>query len=114
MSSMGFIATTLVNGLAVFITAYLLPGVQVENYLVALIVAVVLALINTLIKPIIILFTLPVTIITFGLFVLVINAVLVMIVANIVPGFEVVSFGWALLFGLILSIVNALLSSLVK
>ncbi len=111
---MSSIAALLVNGLAVFITAYILPGVNVQNYLVALIVAVVLGIINTIIRPILIFFTLPVTLLTLGLFVFVINAILIMIVANIVPGFRVESFWWALAFSLVLSIVNGFLNSLAK
>ncbi len=111
---MNVLAELLINGLAVFIAAYILPGVHVENYFVALIVAVVLGIINTLIKPILVFFTLPITIVTLGLFLLVINAILVMIVANIVAGFSVESFWWALLFGLVLSIINGFLSQLVK
>lgn len=109
---MNLVANLLVNGLAVFITAYVLPGVNVENYLVALIVAVVLGIVNTVIKPILILLTLPVTIITLGLFVFVINAFLILIVSNLVPGFTVESFWWALAFSLVLSLVNGFLNSL--
>lgn len=114
MSSMNLVVNLLVNGLAVFITAYILPGVGVENYLVALIVAVVLGLANTILKPLLILFTLPVTVITFGLFLFVINALLILIVDNLVPGFTVESFWWALAFSLVLSLVSSFLNSLAK
>ena len=111
---MSLIVNLLVNGLAVFITAYILPGVNVQNYVVALIVAVVLGLVNTFLRPLLILLTLPVTVITFGLFIFVINALLILIVANLVPGFTVDSFWWAVAFSLVLSVVGSFLNSLAK
>lgn len=111
---MNLVVNLLVNGLAVFITAYILPGVSVENYWVALIVAVVLGLVNTILKPLFVILTLPVTVITFGLFLFVINALLILIVDNLVPGFTVDSFWWALAFSLVLSLVNSFLNSLAK
>lgn len=114
MSSMNIVANLLINGLAVFITAYILPGVNVENYLVALIVAVVLGIINTIVRPILIFLTLPVTVLTFGLFIFVINALIILIVSNLVPGFSVRSFGWAFVFSLVLSLVAGILNFLVK
>jgi len=111
---MNIVANLLINGLAVFITAYILPGVHVENYLVALLVAVVLGIINTVVRPILIFFTLPVTILTFGLFIFVINALIILIVSDLVPGFSVRSFWWAIAFSLVLSLVAGILNSLVK
>lgn len=102
------------NSLAVVITAYLLPGVRVENYLVAIIVAVVLGIVNAILKPILIILTLPIDILTLGLFIFVINAVLVMLVSALVPGFTVTSFWWALLFSLVLSLVNSFFHKLSK
>ncbi len=100
----------LLTGLAVLITAYLLPGVHVENYGYALVVALVLSIGNTILKPILILFTIPLTILTFGLFLLVINAVIILMVDYFVPGFSVDGFWWALAFSLILSIFNSMFS----
>lgn len=111
---MNFIVSLLINGLAVFITAYILPGVNVENYLVALLVAVVLGIVNTIVRPILVILTLPVTILTFGLFIFVINALMILIVSNLVPGFSVRSFGWALVFSLVLSLVAGTLNFLIK
>ena len=104
----------LVNGLAVFITAYILPGITVDNFLTAVIVAVVLGVANFILKPILILLTLPITILTLGLFTFVINALLVMLVAALVPGFHVSGFGWALVFSLVLSLVGSFLHALSK
>ncbi|HBU11118.1 MAG: hypothetical protein US57_C0028G0002 [Candidatus Moranbacteria bacterium GW2011_GWC2_37_73] len=99
------------RALAIMITAYLLPGIVLKSFFVALIVAVVLGLFNTILKPILIILTLPITILTLGLFTLVINAGMIMLTSNIVDGFYVQSFWWALLFSLILSLVNAILHS---
>ncbi|SHN31670.1 putative membrane protein [Cyclobacterium lianum] len=98
-----------VAGLVVIFTAYLLPGIQVDDWITGVIIAALLALLNITIKPILIFLTIPITIVTLGLFLLVINAVLVLIAASIVNGFTVDSFWWALLFSLVLSLVNSIL-----
>ena len=102
----------IVSAIAILIAAYILPGVHVTGFVAALILAVVLGVINAFIRPLIIMLTLPITIITFGLFVLVINAVMVMIAAAIVPGFSVDSFAYGFLFAIVLAIVMAILHSL--
>jgi putative membrane protein len=102
----------ILRAMAIVITAYLLPGIIVKSFFVALVVAVVLGLFNTILKPILIILTLPINILTLGLFTLVINAGLIMLTSNVVDGFYVESFWWALLFSLILSLVNAILHSL--
>jgi putative membrane protein len=104
----------LINGLAVFITALLLPGIALKGYLTAVLVAAVLAVLNTIIRPILVILTLPINILTLGLFTFVINALIVMLVSAIVPGFLVANFWWALLFSLIVSIVNAVLQRVAK
>lgn len=98
--------------LAIIIAAYLLPGVRVSGFLAALVAAVVLGLINAVLRPIFILLTLPINILTLGLFTLVINALLIMLTSAIVPGFEVRGFGWAILFGVVLFFVNWILRSI--
>ncbi|MDD5397006.1 MAG: phage holin family protein [Candidatus Moranbacteria bacterium] len=100
------------RALAIMITAYLLPGIALKSFFVALVVAVVLGIFNTVLKPILIVLTLPITILTLGLFTLVINAGLIMLTAKVVDGFQVQNFWWALLFSLILSLVNAILHAL--
>lgn len=102
----------LLNGLAVFLTAYILPGVHVEHYGYALLVAFSLAAANILVKPLLILLTIPLTILTLGLFLLAINALIILLVADLVPGFEVDGFWWALLFGLVTSVFNSMLNEL--
>jgi putative membrane protein len=109
---MNWIIRLLLNGLAVVLAAYLLPGVSVEDYGTALIVALILAIVNVLVKPILVILTIPITIVTLGLFLLVINAALILFVDNLVSGFHVNNFWWALLFSLILSIFNSLFSDL--
>ena len=102
----------LLTGLAVLLTAYLLPGVHVENYGYALLVALVLSIANAFVKPILIIFTIPLTVLTLGLFLLVINAIIILIVDYFVPGFNVDGFWWALAFSLILSVFNSLFGDL--
>ena len=94
------------------ITAYLLPGIIVKSFFVALVVAVVLGFLNTVLKPILVILTLPINILTLGLFTLVINAGLISLTSTLVDGFVVSSFGWALLFSLILSLVDGVLNML--
>ena len=110
---MSFMIQWLVSAAAIVITAYLLPGVKVAGVFAALVTALVLGLINAILKPLLILLTLPLNILTLGLFTLVINALLIMLAAAIVPGFFVQGFWWALLFGLVLAIINALLGAIV-
>ena len=104
----------LINAIAVFVTAKILPGVYIDSFVTALVVAIVLGVINTFLKPVLLLLTLPVTILTLGLFTFVINALLVLLAATLVSGFHVKNFLWALLFSLVLSLVNSILQSLVK
>ncbi len=104
----------LLSGVAVLLTAYLLPGVHVEHYGYALLVAAVLSVANVIVKPILVVFTIPITILTLGLFLLVINAVIILLVDYLTPGFNVDGFWWALAFSLILSILNSLFSDLTK
>lgn len=105
----GIIVQLILGGLAVIITSYLLPGVSVENFLTGIVIAALIALLNITVKPILIILTIPITIVTLGLFLIVINALLILLAAKIVPGFSVDGFWWALLFGLILGLINSLL-----
>jgi putative membrane protein len=104
----------LLSGVAVMLTAYLLPGVDVQDFWYALLVALVLSLANVLIKPLLVILTIPITFVTFGLFLLVINAVIILLVDYLVPGFEVQGFWWALAFSLILSLFNSMFADLSK
>lgn len=113
--NMNGIIRFLLNGLGVLLTGYLLQsGVHVENYGYALLVVVVLAIANVIVKPILILFTIPITVVTLGLFLLVINALIILLVDYFVAGFTVDGFWWALGFSLILSIFNSIVTDLTK
>ncbi len=109
---MGILISILINGLAVFFTSYILPGVKVDSFITAIIVAVVLGIVNFVVKPILHLLTLPITILTLGLFTFVINALMILLVDYLVTGFHVDNFWAALLFSLVLSLVSSLLRSL--
>lgn len=105
---MGLLFNWLASALIILISAYLLPGVHVENFWTALVVAVVLGILNLLVKPLIVVLTLPITLVTLGLFLVIINALLILLAGQIVPGFEVDGFWWAVLFSILISIINTL------
>jgi putative membrane protein len=110
-ASMSFLINWLLSGLAIVISAYLLPGVKLAGgFKAALLTALVLGLINAFIKPVLSLLTLPLTILTLGLFSLVLNALLIMLVTKIVPGFQVQGFLWAVAFSIVLTLVNWVMS----
>ncbi len=102
----------LLNSIAVFITSKLLGGVEIKNFWAAIMVAGLLALVNIFIKPIVVLISLPVTILTLGLFGFVINALMIMLVDALLKDFEVKSFWWALLFGIVMSPISYVLFKL--
>lgn len=110
---MSFLLNLLVGGVAVFISAYVLPGVAVDSFVTAVIVSVILGVVNAIVKPILVLLTLPITILSLGLFLFVVNALMVLLVAAVVPGFWVNGFVTALLFSFILSAVSWFLQKLV-
>jgi putative membrane protein len=97
------------HALAIIIAAYLLPGIVVKTLFVALVLAVVLGLLNAIIRPLLLIITLPINILTLGLFTFVINAALVMLASEFVKGFYVYNFWWALVFSLLLSLINSFL-----
>ena len=97
---------------SVLVAAYVIPGVVLSSYLTAFVLAIVLGILNMTLKPILLVLTFPITIVTLGLFALVINTLMVMLAAAIVPGFFVPSFLSALGFGIVLSVVNAFLHHL--
>lgn len=105
---MKFLVRIILYALAVLITAHILPGVYVESVMMAVIVAGVLTLLNVLVKPLLVVLTIPITVVTFGLFLLVINALIILLTDFLVGGFEVDSFWWALIFSLILSLINSI------
>tara|TARA_R110002167_G_scaffold51427_1_gene148850 strand:+ start:1166 stop:1510 length:345 start_codon:yes stop_codon:yes gene_type:complete len=111
---MKLILRVLLSALAVVILSKILPHVSVDSYMTAIIVAVVLSLLNFLVKPILVVLTLPVTILTFGLFLLVINAIIILLADYFIDGFNVDGIWWALLFSLLLSFLQSILFSILK
>lgn len=111
---MNLIIRLLVNAFAVFVLAYFLDGVTLDGYLSAIVVAVVLSVLNLFVKPILIILTLPVTFFTLGLFLLVINALIILLADKLIDGFGVSNFWIALLFSVSLSILQSVLHSLLK
>ncbi len=102
-----------IMALAIGVTAYILPGVTVSGFGAAMVTALILTIVNVLIRPLLIFITLPINILTLGLFTLVINALMVLLVAAIVPGFKVRNFWWALLFAIILALINGIFQAIV-
>ncbi len=111
---MKFLMKLILSAVAVIILAKLLPGVHLDNYTTAIIVAAVLAILNVLVKPVLIIFTLPITILTLGLFLLVVNAMIILLADKLIDGFAVSSIWTAILFSLLLSCLQSLLYSILK
>ena len=110
---MRLLITWLVNALALLALPYLFNSIQVDDFVTALVAALVLGLVNALIRPVLVLLTLPVTLLTLGLFIFVINGLLFWFVGSFVPGFHVAGF-WAGVFGAIVySIISWVLSALI-
>lgn len=104
---MSLIIRLVLSAVGVLIAAYVLPGVNVDGFFAAIVVSVILGILNWTVKPLLILFTLPLTFLTLGLFLLVINALIILLADSIVPGFQVEGFWWALLFSLVLTVLNS-------
>lgn len=109
---MEFILWLIMSTIAVFVTSEILSGVHVNNWTTALVVAVVLGVLNAFIKPILLILTLPINILTLGLFTFVIMAAMVLLATAIIPGFTVDGFWWALAFAVIMMLVNWFLEGL--
>ncbi len=111
---MNFLIRIIITALVAFGLSYLLDGVHIDAFTTALILALVLAVLNVLVKPILVILTLPITILTLGLFLLVINALIIMLGDRFIDGFKVDGFWWALLFSILLSVVSSILYSVGK
>lgn len=105
---MQLIVNWLVSALVIIAVAYILPGVSIASFTVALVAALVLGVINAVLRPILMFLALPINFMTLGLFTFVVNALLILLVSAIVPGFAVANFWWALLFSLIIALVNGM------
>lgn len=111
---MNLIVRVLLTAIAVVLLAKLLPGVAVEGFTSAIVVAIVIGLLNVFVKPILVILTLPITVVTLGLFLLVINAGIILLADNFIDGFAVTGFWVALLFSLLLSFLQSILFSVLK
>ncbi|WP_417872123.1 phage holin family protein [Xanthomarina gelatinilytica] len=111
---MNLIIRVLLTAIAVVLLAKLLPGVAVEGFTSAIVVAIVIGLLNVFVKPILVILTLPITVVTLGLFLLVINAGIILLADNFIDGFTVTGFWVALLFSLLLSFLQSILFSVLK
>lgn len=110
---MRLLVTWLINAAALFALPYLMQSVRVESFTTALVAALVLGLVNVLIRPILVLLTLPVTVLTLGLFIFVINGLLLWAVANFVGGFQVAGFWSAMVAAILYSLISWALSALI-
>jgi putative membrane protein len=104
---MNIILRIIISAVVAFALSYLLSGVHIQSFVTALVLAAVLGLLNIFVKPLLIILTLPITIFTFGLFLFVINALIILLAAKFVNGFRVDGFWWALLFSLLLSVLTS-------
>ncbi len=100
------IINLLISAVAVVTGAYLIPGIEVSGFMVAIFVAIIIAVFNVFLKPILVLLTIPVTFFTLGLFLFVIDALLILLAAYIIPGFEVDGFGPALFFSIVIGLIS--------
>ncbi|NLY28226.1 MAG: phage holin family protein [Alcaligenaceae bacterium] len=110
---MELILIWILNAVALLVVAYILPGITVASFGSALIAALVLGLLNALVKPVLIVLTLPITVVTLGLFLLVLNALVFWFAGSILKGFQVNGFWWAVIGAIVYSIVSGLLSNLI-
>lgn len=108
---MNFILQLFISAISVIVASYILPGVHADSFLTALLVAAVLSFLNSVVKPIMIILTIPVTLISFGLFLIVINAFIILLADKLIDGFEVRNFWWAVLFSLFLSFITSIFNS---
>jgi len=111
---MRVIAKIFASSIAIVIAAFLLPGIEIKDFLTAIIVAIVLAILNSVVKPLFIILTIPVTIFTLGLFLFAINAFIILIADYLVGGFQVDGFWWALLFSIVMTVIMSIFNALEK
>ncbi len=108
------IANWILDAVALYVVAYLVPGIHLESFGAALVAIIIIGLLNAIVKPILVLLTLPVTILTLGLFVFIINALMLFVAGSITPGFRVDGFMTAIVGSLLLTVVTMIFHSLVK
>lgn len=108
------IANWVLNALALYIVASIVPGIRIEGFGVALWAIIIISLLNAIVRPILIVLTLPITILTLGLFVFIINALLLLFAGSITPGFHVAGLGSALIGSIVLTLITMIFHNLVK
>lgn len=108
------ITNLLINTISIFAVSYILSGIHVDSFVTALVVAVVMAVLNVTLKPLLFVITIPITVITFGLFLLVLNVLILYAAAYFIDGFQIAGFWWALLFSFLVSFVNGVLFGIGK
>ena len=111
---MNFLSRIILSSVGVMLSAYLLEGVYVKGFWSAALFSLLLSILNYTIKPLLIIFTIPLTVLTLGLFLLIINTFIIWIAAGLVGGLIIEGFVWALLFSLLLSVINTLLFYITK
>jgi putative membrane protein len=111
---MRFLTHVLVTAAALAVTAYILPGIHITSWVALLVAAFVLGVINGIVRPVLVLVTLPITILTLGLFYLVVNGVAFGLAAAVVPGFEIDSFGWSIVGALVVGLASWCVGALVR
>jgi putative membrane protein len=111
---MNILIKLLLNAIAVFVLAEILNGVYVDNYATSLVVAAVLSILNVLVKPVLVILTLPASILTLGLFLFVVNAIIILLADKLIEGFRVDGIWTAVLFSILLCILQSLLHSFLK
>lgn len=111
---MKLLLRTLLTALAVLALAHFLPGIHVDNFMTAVWIAIALGVLNFLVKPVLIVLTLPITLLTLGLFLLVVNALIIELADFFIGGFRVDSIWWAVLFSLLLSLLQSILFKMLK
>jgi putative membrane protein len=109
-STSGFLRNLIISTLSIFAVAYVLAGIQLDSLMTALILAIVMAVLNVTLKPLLILITIPLTVITFGLFLLVVNVLVLYAAEFLIDGFSIAGFWWALAFSLLVSLVSSILA----
>lgn len=104
----------IISAMVIFSISYIVPGVRVDTFTSALVVALVLGIINAFLKPVLLILTLPINVLSLGLFTLVLNALLILLVDRLVPGFEVGGFFQAFIFGIVLTLANTFINHVYK
>lgn len=110
---MAYLISLALSTIVIFVTSYILPGVKLAGWGTAIVVAVILGILNAFIRPLLLILTIPINILTLGLFTFVVMAFLVWLTSLIVPGFEVDNFLWCIVFAIVLTLINGLISLMV-